>query len=82
MSAHCPLCGSRVYSLHTLRWSEALRQMPASMKRDAMRAQGDRSPTSGRWLYATKDGIAVCISPDQAAQLRDIEAEFGEDLED
>ena len=82
MSAHCPLCGSRVYSLHTLRWSDALRQMPAAMKRDALRAQTDRSPAAGRWLYATKDGIAVCISPDQAAQLRDVEAEFGEDLED
>jgi len=56
--------------------------MPATIKRDALRAQTDRSPAAGRWLYATKDGIAVCISPDQAAHLRDIEAEFGEDLED
>lgn len=82
MSAHCPLCGSRVYSLHTLRWSEALRQLPANLKHNALRAQTDRTPVAGRWLYATKDGVAVCISPAMAAHLESDQASFGEDLED
>jgi len=81
MTAQCPLCGSRVYSLHTLRWQDALRQLPAALKQQAMRQQGDRSPNSGRWLYATKQGTAICISPDQASLIVE-DAPFGEDHED
>ncbi len=85
MTAHCPLCGTRVYSLHTLRWQDALRQMPAALKQQAMRAQSDRAPASGRWLYVTRAGSALVVSPDQlqalAAQVAQ-SVEFGEDLED
>lgn len=85
MTAHCPLCGTRVYSLHTLRWQDALRQMPAALKQQAMRAQSDRAPASGRWLYVTRAGGALVVSPDQlqALERKAAEAaEFGEDLED
>ena len=83
MSANCPLCGSKISSMNSLRWQAALAKMPGPMKMDAVKllSQRDRPATNGRWLYATRDGSGIVASPDQVMRLHET-ADYGEDLED
>ena len=69
MTSHCPLCGSRVYSLVALRWQDMLAQMPAPLKAQALKQQTNQPSARGRWLYATKDGGAYVCSPSQLQQI-------------
>lgn len=90
MTSHCPLCGSRVYSLAALRWQDMLAQMPAPLKAQALKQQTNQPAARGRgrWLYATKDGGAYVCSPGQMQQIMstppsaDDQQPFGEDHED
>lgn len=90
MTSHCPLCGSRVYSLAALRWQDMLAQMPAPLKAQALKQQTNQPSARGRgrWLYATKDGGSYVCSPVQMQQIMssppaaDDKQPFGEDHED